>query len=81
MQITWHEVISLAVEGVWLTGGKCTTITWLKEVAKCMREGERPWPETQYSPAMGDLWNAVQNSHKAARTTAKGIVKTYILDT
>lgn len=42
MQTTWHEVISLAVEGVWLNGGNGTTITWLKEDAKYMKEGERP---------------------------------------
>lgn len=30
MQTTWHKVIFLAVEGVWLKGGNSTTITWLK---------------------------------------------------
>lgn len=79
MQTTWHEVVFLAVEGVWLKGGNSTTITWLKEDAKCVREGERPWPETQSSPVTGDLWNTVQNSSKAARTRAKGSMKTYVL--
>ena len=55
MQTTWHEVIFLAVEGVWLKGRNSTTITWLKEDAKCVCEREALARDTIQSSNRGSL--------------------------